>query len=345
MTNRAWIPGPPAHSELWPQGPVAEPLDRESSAVILSALGMRGELRQLSLRSDFPRGYYRLAAADGRLLFLKVIDNSVLSRHLEADTLAQWVGRCGVATSTMLPDFPKAMSPGFQILGYEFIRARYGRSDARDLEQFAGTLALLHRALRDAQAAVRVQVASAARQEILERWREQAVAGRHLPGPDSDAVAAALVRTPRDFNLDAQEQILHGDLNRGNLLFDYNNKRNIILDFETALTTWGPPALDVAMVLQRFIFARVQDPIRVRELSVKFLQKYAEWSGKNAIPDGDNLARCLDWISGRSLALLCEMVSRGEAVAKSEWDKHLWLGGLTRAQMQLLRSMFTVGDA
>jgi hypothetical protein len=333
-----WLPGPAAHADIWAASPTIEPLEPLQARTILDALGASGTIERFSLRHHYPQGYYRFTSSDNRILFLKIVANDKLDRYRNADTLARWVTKFGVSTSLISAGFPKAMGEDFQILGHDFMSARYGNAAPDDLKRLGVALARLHRAMRDFPDTEGARADSRSRADLLQKWCERARGGKDLPGPDRQRIAAVLAngqaRIPR-----ADAQMIHGDLNRGNILF-CDDGQVAIIDYETALSSWGDPALDLAVVLQRFVLVPVSEDSEIRKLARALFDAYKDNGGWHS-SSGEDVMADLNWISARNIALLCEITALGNNVSESEWEKQLMLGELTQSRQRALCSAFS----
>ena len=105
-------------------------------------------------------------------------------------------------------------------------------------------------------------------------------------------------------------QVIHGDLNYGNVLSCHGNEGKIIfIDFEEASRSYFNPMLDVAMIIERFIIPSQNSPNKLLD---EFRSSYTAITGQ-WFENSDQLAGLLRSLSARALLLLAS-----EAV-EEEW--------------------------
>ena len=137
---------------------------------------------------------------------------------------------------------------------------------------------------------------------------------------------------------DHQAQVLHGDLNLGNVLFADHTVSPAPLDFEDSRHNFHGVAMDLAMALERFVLVRTSDDGRALSLGHRLLAGYAE----HAAPwrwGAPGLAGILQSLAVRALLLLAGNRAAGRPVAESEWDKFLYLYAETERRAELLRAL------
>lgn len=141
----------------------------------------------------------------------------------------------------------------------------YYSGQADDLSAFGRTLAELHRVLADIPAPLVEKVAAnATRRETHWRGCVEAIAcGEYSNRNDRlggwllenkgyvDRMLAGW-RSPTD--MPGESQLVHGDLNRGNVLFSSGKEKVRFLDFEDAAFALMPVYMELGFVLQRFVF-------------------------------------------------------------------------------------------
>ena len=116
-------------------------------------------------------------------------------------------------------------------------------------------------------------------------------------------------------------QVIHGDLNYGNVLTrDDDHEKIIFIDFEEASRSYFSPMIDVAMVIERFIVPSQNTP---NTLLYEFKKNYTAVTG-NWFENSDQLAGLLRSLSARALLLL-ESVADDEKWRAEERFKFLTL--------------------
>ena len=95
-------------------------------------------------------------------------------------------------------------------------------------------------------------------------------------------------------------QVIHGDLNYGNVLSHHDDGRVTFIDFEEASRSYFNPMIDVAMIIERFIIPSQNSH---DNLLGAFKKNYTAITGK-WFENSDQLAGLLRSLSARALLLL-----------------------------------------
>jgi len=143
MSNRL-LPEPPAHPELRPAPPQFTATAREEAAELRGLLGP-GEL--LTMGAGGRHFLHRDPA--GRETFLKLVDETSLTRQIEADRVARFLTTHGVSCGCLLDDDPVALANGRYLLAYLYIAHRFADTKAEDLRRLGLLLGRMHQALRE----------------------------------------------------------------------------------------------------------------------------------------------------------------------------------------------------
>lgn len=117
----------------------------------------------------------------------------------------------------------------------------------------------------------------------------------------------------------AQAQVVHSDLNPGNILFNVqpygaSKKDFMLIDYEISFFSYFPKEFDVAMLIQRLFLERFSEE-KSYKLMLFFLKGYGQL-------DYD-LISAMKAMSIRSLLILLHRVMSGNTVKKSEWLKFI----------------------
>lgn len=321
-----WTARPPAHRGLEPALPAVGP-----------PVPAAGRLEQELLRSTGGTALRRLATASGdhyvveaaRPLFAKVVPAVLGPVVAEVDALARELAASGVATPLLEPGFPRELS-GRLLLAYPFLSGRYAWAEPADLRRLGAELAGFHRAAARTAAAGRSAPLAAARTATLLARLALLERGEGPLGPQPARAVAAVRRWGEACRaLSASGQLLHGDLNVGNVL--YVEDRPVLLDLEEACRTRLPVLCDVGAVLERFVLVRVEDDDAVLGLAAALVEGYGR-----PVPAPAPLSAALATNALRALATLAELAARDEAVLTSEWEKFLGLLDAVEARRRLL---------
>ncbi len=314
-----WLPRAPAYQALRPEAPCFTSVDAETAKWLQRKSGLTGQVERLETGAKPPHGHYRLRTAGGDR-FLKVLGPGDAAHHRQADELAASARAAGAAV--LCCERWVESAEGAHIGIYPYVEGRFAETTSVDGAALGSALAGLHHALGCCPQAAEVKVRSNARLGQLERRRRAVLAGAEALGPDRSVLRSLLEEDATLFDLPTDGQIIHGDVNVGNVLFDAKSGEPLFIDFETALMSWLAPRFDVAMAIERFALTAA-DPAAAVACARALLEAYTSAAGARPFASGAELARAMRWISLRNLCLLAELQSRGRAVAPSEWRKFL----------------------
>lgn len=262
--------------------------------------------------------------ARGMDLFLKLVPRQLATSLQKADAIAAWLANCGLAVPVCLPGYPRACSDGRVMFGYPFIAGHYLSAGSQQMYALGSALGELHRALArypDARAVARRRNAmrsrlrhQAARLLADASWAGGALTVARQQLADWLVIDAGLRQQPR--------QVIHNDLNIGNVLQD-NHGKLWFLDFEEAVWSYLPAHFDIARAIERFILARTEAASPSSAAARQLLQAYAETAG--AEPQR-TLTDALRWQLGFSWLRLARLLHDPAATEHPEVRKFLRLG-------------------
>lgn len=322
MSNHI-LPRKPAFATLQPSPPEFIPLSRSELSPLLSCVGPGQLLCRAGADTDLD-GYYLHQSENGGTTFLKVVPADHAKRQSAADAVASWVADFGVHTPIPLHGFPRMIGDEHAVFAYQYIPSRFANTTLSDLRQIGTSLAVMHAALVQFPDNAEIQRASATRTAMLINRRNTICSGLHSPGPKPERLREIFEVEAGIFSLleDAPgHQPLHGDLVYGNILFPLEGGAPVILDFEDTLISWLPIDMDIALVLERFVFVPEQNDEMALVLGHEMLQAYGQSSGVTTGFLTHPLSDCLKLLSVRALTTLAEFEAWGEMVDISEWEK------------------------
>lgn len=264
-------------------------------------------------------GYYSFDQG-GRCLFLKVIDSSFLEQQLQADKFSVFLQGCGLSTNPVVAGYPKDLGNGLSIVAHEWIDGEFLRPEAEELVCLGEQLGLLHKALATYPEAASVKRRSDQRLQALDDVAKKILEAKRYDRPVLHKLAALLAEKPEMFKgFDEHCQVLHGDLNVGNIL--KTGSRVVFLDFEDARQTWLPPRIDVAFALERLVLINEPDSDRAFVNACRMLEGYISTFGSSPFSKPGVFKESLEWLSARSLCMLQNFEWNGSPWPQSEWDK------------------------
>lgn len=344
-----WLPAAPAFFGLRPPELVWQPLSLPVAEmppawqILLSRFKGTPHIQRLATHHADPYGFYRLQGVleehDETVdWFVKLVEASQSERLTQAQAVADFVAQQGVLSPPLIDGFPLTLSENLVAFVYPFWSGRLTDYRTEDLATLGQEVGRLHRALAKYPQLDQVQQAGEARQAMLvARWRallEDSEQIARLP----TAVQTILNAHSPDWlsHLMEQGQMVHGDLNVGNLLF-LENGRVAFLDFEDSLTAWFDPLKDLAFIVERFILT-VHEPAKLDQFAHALLDAYFQ-----AHPiEIRSRARFVDLIQAlaiRAMLILAELTLSGRSVANSEWKKFVFLYNLSKQHQTELETI------
>ena len=113
-------------------------------------------------------------------------------------------------------------------------------------------------------------------------------------------------------------------MNLGNVLFRESTGQPVFLDLEDSLYNWHSPLVDIAMTLERFVFARCSDDAEAEGLAAVLLAAYRQGGG-HMDPQPAQVVSALRALSVRALLLLLQCEAEGHSPEDAEWEKFVML--------------------
>ena len=323
---------PPAWAGLEPAEPVLQRVTDARGLRIIAAIGREGRLLGRSPEARSNR-YFTFVPEDGsRRLFIKTVGAQWLESQLQANRVAEWLADNALAVSTLLPSYPRRLDPQHHLLAYNLIDGRFARADADDVLAIGRLLGQIHHTLRSLPWAHEIRDRSALRDALFERWHAE-----QSQNPDTPAaVREVLVQSSPQLAAE-NGQVIHGDLNIGNLLVGRGSGHPALLDFEDALHNWHHPLVDLAMALERFVLVRCTQAEQAEQLGKALIDGYLATAPQLPLPQ-QRPQQMLQSLATRALLLLGN--SSDSASVRAEQEKFIALHQLADQQAYLLERLW-----
>jgi thiamine kinase-like enzyme len=309
-------------------------IDTQLSNKILAECDLEGKLVKLSGDAKGFEGHYYFENSDENL-FLKIVPKSHLSSQLEADRFAVFVKMFGVKSSSILGGYPKFLNESFVVLAYKWLDGRCLASDRCELEFLGAELGKLHKALDHFEDKKSIILNTQKRLKLLSDIASDIVNLKSIKSPILSRAQELLQSKLDRFEVFNEKcQVLHGDLNVGNLRKTTDGI--VFLDFEDASHSWFPPCVDIAFAVERLAMINEEDDGKALDNSKALLSGYISVSGKTPFLERGALKKTLEWLSLRSLCILYHFECQGNSWPDSEWEKFdFLLDHLTRREKLL----------
>ncbi|PJK31208.1 phosphotransferase enzyme family protein [Minwuia thermotolerans] len=307
--------------------------DPETAASLCATV--RTELDEIN-RVERPEGtadaselrYFRLVGRTGAC-FVKAIPESAVSTGIAAEAIARGVRLLGVGVCTMIVPEPLRWTDGRWLFVYPWVEAATIPPEPDSLRRLGFRIAQLHGALRRIPSELRDDVASRSDERV--RWL---LAGNR----DLSAFAERLHRLSMRWAADhvsslsthpwavlssLPQQVIHGDLNAGNVLWrEDTEKEFVFLDFEEATRQYLPTAVDLALAFERIVLDVVSEASLCAQCLDALFNGYAVGEGEAAAAAAaDGFRAALDWNLLTPLTILADFRATGRDWPDEEWEK------------------------
>ena len=310
-------------------------IDQEQNRLLTNWSGLDGLWKKLNTRHKFPLGYYRCQGKE-KEFFVKVL----LPNHGNKTLLAERVVKhLAVEISSVVP----ALSTEENIIDYKGAKAsliiypyisQYNTKKASVfISAIAHELAALHASLHEIYNKDKIEEASKSRMSSLQKiWGDIQNASFSFDIP-RDAREILLKNKLSLFDIFLlNPQVIHGDLNRRNILFTKDENKStpnvFFIDFEDCLHTYSSPLQDVAFVIERFIFTEPLTILQIKQQTHQLLSCYQQSNSNTNLSfvklPSDWLITMLLALSIKSLLLLSQLsLTKNQLVLRNEWDKFI----------------------
>ncbi len=256
-------------------------------------------------------GYYKVISED-KVLFIKIMALQSTSTHVMAEKIAKHLVKSGIKTICCLPSFPIIDNEhNLIILGYPFISSCNLETDAVTMGLVGTALGKLHLSLSQFTDLITVKQNSKRHLEFCLSNKNKLyseLANKHINAAKIEETIETLMVNEFISN----PQVIHGDLNYGNILVSNPSKEVTFVDFEEATRSFFNPMIDVAMTIERFI--RTQKS-KQDEAFLEFKKNYINMTG-DWFKTSAQLPNILRSLSARALLLLASITPENS----SDWQ-------------------------
>lgn len=263
---------------------------------------INGAFFQLNYNNEELFGHYKVISED-KVLFLKIMNLQSFSSQMMAESIANHLVKSGIKTFCALPNYPIVNNEhNLMILGYPFISCSYLANDPGTIGSVGAELGKLHLSLGQLTDSMIVKRTSKQHLDFCLSNKNKLYA--ELDGKDIDS--ANIKETIDTFmikELISSPQVIHGDLNYGNIVVSNPTKEITFIDLEEATRSFFNPMVDVAMTIERFIRTQTS---RQDDLFIEFKKNYINITGE-WFKSPVQLPNILRSLSARALLLLASI--------------------------------------
>lgn len=312
----------PAHLELRPDIEKWQVVKDDLANMIQHWAGVEGEVTRLESGIEEPLGYYRIGSRDNKFFFAKILKEEAIESQLQSNKMARWLAEKEISVNCMLPGYPKLGADRIGVLVYPYLTGNYVSTNNTDLSMLGSAIAKLHAILRECPWVEQIQYQGLQRHtnllNLLKKIKHGAQLRQYFPS-DIWALLHEHVEIDLLDVLIIEPQVVHGDLNFGNVVIQSGTNKITFLDFEDTWTSWFSPIMEISFAIERFAL-QSEDPSSedfARELYLSYIRK-----GGVSFCYQSQLADTLRALSVRALLLLMLVTQNNSwRVPESEWEK------------------------
>ena len=262
-------------------------------------------------------GYYRYKG--GNNLFVKIVSHQDHGVQNIADDIAGWLYTAGVSVSVVRSGYPKKIvDSDYWIYLYDYLEHEFNVRNCDQLYLIGKEVGKMHRLMQGHPYKEKVCLDGNKKNKYLFQQLKKIKLDEYNSNFSTDSIELIKCSSYDDYHtLTEHAQMVHGDLNFGNIVFNTANNKPVIIDFEDSSTAWLNPLYDIAFIIQRFIL--LSDSKNRIEMASSFIGGYKT---ENYIKyNYGMLMIMLKMISIRSLLVLSTLDDSEHKSYKSEIDK------------------------
>ena len=256
-------------------------------------------------REDTPSaslsGYFRVQASLASY-FVKAVAHDQSKAHSES--ISSWLSSRQFPTVDCIQGFPKTIrTHNLVVFAYPFLNSRFPQSNSHDLFLIGESTGSLHSHLHlYPDQNYMADISSKHHSTLLDSYDEIVSGSSNVPIP---SVILDLFNSFSRSNLFLplyEPQLLHGDLNPGNILFETGSNRVFLIDYEESPLCFFSRLYDIAFVLQRLVLN--SHDTKQFDLASSFMRGYRSKNSCRIFPFTGSLLIMLQFICIRSLLIL-----------------------------------------
>lgn len=336
--SQIWLPDTPAYVQLRPSEPQWGVAEGSEEKFLTENLGVSGKVESVQYTSEFPFGRYRILDHDPPM-YIKVLPASRFFLQKQSRTVADWLNDHLLLCSNEIAQYSTIVDEKHLILTYEYFDGRFAEYSVKDIAQLGKSVRELHDLLRQCPWKEQVEKNGNHRLQLLKTTLSILnKEGCCSSLPDTvRTLLLAIEESTIDILTDGKPQVVHGDLNYGNVIFSIQNGTSMFCDFEDTMTAWFAPEMENAFVIERFILAPTDEQSIL--LAKAYFSKYKQ-VGESFFEYPAQLELLLKALAVRALLIL--IVKENEyplSVQESEWQKFVHLYRQADERSDLLRKI------
>jgi thiamine kinase-like enzyme len=279
-------------------------------------------------------GYYK--STDKESLFIKILPEDNFLFQINAEKISSWLDSSGLDVNCLKDGYPKKIiENNLWIFAYDYIDYYLSNGSIDRLFTIGNVMGHMHKLFQKYPDKKNVYDKGMEKNQILFEQLNNIKLGKVDLSFPQQAIELIKETSNSDYHLlNLGAQMIHGDMNYGNVLFNKLNDQPIIIDFEDAASAWISPLYDLAFVIQRFVLlSDVKDRYK---LAAAFIKGYKLQNNLYSINKLDALFIITKMISIRSLLVLSTLPQREQKLYFDEIDKFIYLYKHTKENHSLI---------
>ncbi|WP_135081524.1 phosphotransferase [Terasakiella sp. SH-1] len=273
----------------------------------------------LSTCQNNKRLFLKTQNLDGSSIFLKTVENRFLDQYIKSDQITLNLADSINIIIKPISGYPKPLGTTHHIFAYPFYSLSILSNSEIEFFRLGCALSELHYALKSMSDFWNVSVKKNSQRRYRKLY-ERSFNLKRVSRIGRDIILNALLDFDRKSLIQSFDnaQIIHGDLNSGNIGYSKQQSSVFFLDFEDTLCSYLPPEADIAFILERLIFVHPYQ--NKRELIKAFFKGYCG-NEYNLFKGKHSISFWLSFLNLRSMLLLAEMEANNHQVSATEWTK------------------------
>jgi thiamine kinase-like enzyme len=255
--------------------------------------------------------------------FIKIISSQDYKIQSIADEITAYLFDAGISVNLVKNGYPrKIIELNRWIYLYPLLYYNFNAKSLNELFLIGKEVGRMHRVMTDCPIKNDICNNGKNKNKLLRRQFKYIKLNKISPWFSQEAIELIKNFSYENYDvLEKYQQMVHGDLNFGNIIIT-KAQHPVIIDFEDSLVSWLNPIYDIAFVIQRFIFLNSSNVDKI-QLASFFINGYK--SKYKIAHDKGDLYSILKMISIRSLLILSTLDGEQATVYKSEIDKFIRL--------------------
>lgn len=265
-------------------------------------------------------GYYKT-----NTIFIKILSNKNIEVNLDAERITNWLDKKHLSVNPLIENFPKKIKKlNLWIFAYDFIDYKIFIPKKKQLYLIGQEIGKMHILMKRCPLKQFIRKKGFQKNRLLLKQLEDIKSNKIKLNFSKDAINLIKNTSLSEYKyLSNNAQMIHGDLNLGNILINKKNNKIFIIDFEDSVTAWISPLYDLAFVIQRFIL--LQESRQKLALSKALIEGYKSQANTSNLVSSNNLNSMIKLISIRSLLILSNLSDKEQINFKNEINKFVIL--------------------